>query len=137
MLSSVVHEVNQQGFQRFWAIDSFHFLLRSIDLRGSNWEKTGGFACMVKFRWGAFAMLWMMAPAFAQPQKPTDPTQEQILEACSMKQAERLPSPFIDVRPDHWAFKSVLTMHYCGAYRGGIPPQQFQKFLEEKKNKQS
>ncbi|MGA7952961.1 MAG: hypothetical protein WCA07_05500 [Gloeobacterales cyanobacterium] len=36
---------------------------------------------MVNSRGGALAMLWMMAPAFAQPQKPTDPTQEQILEA--------------------------------------------------------
>jgi hypothetical protein len=36
MLSSVVNEVNQQGFQGFWAIDSFHFLLRECQAYASR-----------------------------------------------------------------------------------------------------
>lgn len=45
------------------------------------------------------------------------PTREQILNACVQNRAETLPNPFTDVPSNHWAYKAVLTMYYCGAYR--------------------
>jgi hypothetical protein len=53
----------------------------------------------------------------ANPAKPN-----QVLNACIQNQAETLPVPFSDVSPDHWAFKAVMTMHYCGAFRQATPP---------------
>ncbi|KAB8320287.1 S-layer protein [Tolypothrix campylonemoides VB511288] len=53
----------------------------------------------------------------ATPGKPN-----QVLNACIQNQAETLPVPFSDVSPDHWAFKAVMTMHYCGAFRQATPP---------------
>ena len=50
------------------------------------------------------------------------PTREQILNACVQNQVETLPNPFSDVPSNHWAYKAVLTMYYCGAYREGTPP---------------
>src|SRR4028119_1229668 len=50
------------------------------------------------------------------------PMREQILTACVQNQAETLPNPFSDVPSNHWAYKAVLTMYYCGAYREGTPP---------------
>ncbi len=44
------------------------------------------------------------------------PTREQILNACVLNRAETLPNPFTDVPSNHWAYKAVLTMYYCGAY---------------------
>ncbi|WP_219898448.1 hypothetical protein [Phormidesmis priestleyi] len=46
---------------------------------------------------------------------PAQLTTRQILEACVQNRAETLPNPFSDVPANHWAFKAVLTMHYCGA----------------------
>jgi hypothetical protein len=65
----------------------------------------------------------------AQPTQPQDtiaqaqaePTARQILETCLQNRAETLPNPFTDVPANHWAFKAVLTMHYCGAYRQATP----------------
>jgi hypothetical protein len=37
-------------------------------------------------------------------------------------QVETLPTPFTDVPSDRWAYKAVLTMYYCGAYREATPP---------------
>ncbi|GAB1545581.1 hypothetical protein NUACC21_82570 [Scytonema sp. NUACC21] len=51
----------------------------------------------------------------------------QVLEACTRNQAETLPIPFSDVSPDHWAFKAVMTMHYCGAFRQATPPALLQQ----------
>jgi hypothetical protein len=51
------------------------------------------------------------------------PTTQQRLDACVKNQAETLPNPFTDVPRRHWAFKVVLTMHYCGAYRQATPPR--------------
>lgn len=50
------------------------------------------------------------------------PTREQILNACVQNQAETLPNPFSDVPSNHWAYKAVLTMYYCGAYREAMNP---------------
>ena len=58
------------------------------------------------------------------------PTREQILNACVQNQAETLPNPFSDVPSNHWAYKAVLTMYYCGAYREGTPPALIKELLE-------
>ena len=58
------------------------------------------------------------------------PTREQILNACVQNQAETLPNPFTDVPSNHWAYKAVLTMYYCGAYREGTPPALIKGSLE-------
>src|SRR4028118_1074072 len=58
------------------------------------------------------------------------PMREQILNACVQNQAETLPNPFTDVPSDHWAYKAVLTMYYCGAYREGTPPALIKESLE-------
>ncbi len=58
------------------------------------------------------------------------PTREQILNACVQNQAETLPNPFSDVPPNHWAYKAVLTMYYCGAYREATPPALIKELLE-------
>jgi len=51
----------------------------------------------------------------------------QVLNACVQNQAQTLPNPFSDVPSDHWAFKAVMTMHYCGAFRQATPPALFEK----------
>ena len=61
----------------------------------------------------------------------TPPTAQQVLAACVENRAETLPIPFTDVSPDHWAFKSVMTMHYCGAFRQATPPALIQRLTEE------
>ena len=58
------------------------------------------------------------------------PTPEQILNACVQNRAETLPNPFSDVPRNHWAYKAVLTMYYCGAYREGTPPALIKESLE-------
>ncbi|MEG4348466.1 S-layer protein [Microcoleus sp. LAD1_D3] len=57
-------------------------------------------------------------------------TPEQILNACVQNQAETLPNPFTDVPSNHWAYKAVLTMYYCGAYREGMNPALIKESLE-------
>ncbi|KAF3886881.1 MULTISPECIES: S-layer protein [Nostocales] len=59
----------------------------------------------------------------AQDSPVTPPTHgSQVPDACVRNQAETLPIPFSDVSPDHWAFKAVMTMYYCGAFRQATPP---------------
>jgi hypothetical protein len=58
------------------------------------------------------------------------PTREQILNACVQNRAETLPNPFSDVPSNHWAYKAVLTMYYCGAYREATPPALIKELLE-------
>jgi len=58
------------------------------------------------------------------------PAREQILNACVQNQAETLPNPFTDVPSNHWAYKAVLTMYYCGAYQEGTPPALIKELLE-------
>ena len=81
----------------------------------------------------------LLAPANAQNTAQVKPnnsllqvqqTREQILNACIQNQAETLPSPFSDVPSNHWAYKAVLTMYYCGAYREGTPPDLIKESLE-------
>ncbi|MEG4849538.1 S-layer protein [Microcoleus sp. B5-D4] len=79
------------------------------------------------------------APANAQNTEPLKPntslvqvqqTREQILNACVQNQAETLPNPFSDVPSNHWAYKAVLTMYYCGPYREGMNPALIKESLE-------
>ncbi|MBH8571581.1 S-layer protein [Nostocaceae cyanobacterium CENA369] len=65
--------------------------------------------------------------------KPTN--SNQVLNACIQNRAETLPNPYSDVSPDHWAFKAVMTMHYCGAFRQATPPALFEK-LQPTENQQ-
>ncbi|MEG3941837.1 S-layer protein [Microcoleus sp. S36b_A3] len=58
------------------------------------------------------------------------PTREQILNACVLNQAETLPNPFTDVPSNHWAYKAVLTMYYCGAYQQATAPALIQELLQ-------
>lgn len=86
------------------------------------------------------ASVSLIAPAQAEmvqeqeaPGTEATPTSEQVLQACAQDQAQTLPSPYTDVPQDHWAYKAVLSMYYCGAYRGQIPPEQFQRRLQEQR----
>ncbi|MEG4029008.1 MULTISPECIES: S-layer protein [unclassified Microcoleus] len=81
----------------------------------------------------------LLAPANAQNTAPVKPNnslvqmqviREEILNACVQNQAETLPNPFTDVPSNHWAYKAVLTMYYCGAYREGTPPALIKESLE-------
>ncbi len=81
----------------------------------------------------------LLAPANAQNTahvKPNNslvqvqPTREQVLNACVQNQTETLPNPFSDVPSNHWAYKAVLTMYYCGPYREGTPPALIKELLE-------
>lgn len=65
-------------------------------------------------------------------QARAEPTARQVLAACVQNRAETLPNPFSDVPGNHWAFKAVLTMYYCGAYRQATPSS-----LIERTNQQS
>ena len=98
---------------------------------------------MLKIRIVAAAILLVSAscsaPAKAQsPAQPkqnnflvqVQPTREQILNACVQNRAETLPNPFTDVPSNHWAYKAVLTMYYCGAYREATAPALIQELLE-------
>ena len=81
----------------------------------------------------------LLAPANAQNTAQVQPnnslvqvqtTREQVLNACIQNRAETLPNPFTDVPSNHWAYKAVLTMYYCGAYREGTPPALIKESLE-------
>lgn len=77
-----------------------------------------------------FAPLKAQEPATSEPSTSTTQvsvTAEQIANACIQNRAETLPVPFTDVSPDHWAFKTVMTMHYCGAFRQAASPTLFQQ----------
>ncbi|MER3434474.1 MAG: hypothetical protein C4288_13875 [Leptolyngbya sp. ERB_1_1] len=73
------------------------------------------------------------AVGFAAPsnsvkaQSPPQPTTEEIYQACTQNRAETLPNPFVDVSPKDWAYKAVLTMHYCGAFRQAAPRSLFDR----------
>lgn len=55
---------------------------------------------------------------------------DRVLQACAKDQADTLPNPFSDVSPRDWAFKAVMSMYYCGAYRGSSAPEQVKPFLQ-------
>ena len=81
----------------------------------------------------------LLAPANAQNTAQVKPnnslvqvqtTREQVLNACIQNRAETLPNPFSDVPSNHWAYKAVLTMYYCGPYREATPPALIKELLE-------
>ena len=72
--------------------------------------------------------------AQAQQPTPVSPTitqtpvtQDQLADACIQNRAETLPIPFSDVSPKDWAFKAVMTMYYCGAFRQAAPRSLFRQ----------
>ena len=80
-----------------------------------------------------------VAPVNAQNPQPVEPvtpstqtqvSSDRVLQACSQDRADTLPIPYSDVSPTDWAFKAVMSMYYCGAYRGSIPPEQVKPFLQ-------
>ncbi|KAM3099202.1 hypothetical protein ACKFKF_15470 [Phormidesmis sp. 146-12] len=83
----------------------------------------------------ALMTIALIAPVRAENQPKTtaqsQPDQRQILEACVQNRAETLPNPFSDVPANHWAFKAVLTMHYCGAFRQATPPSLVDRLVNE------
>ncbi|MGE5657598.1 MAG: S-layer protein [Actinomycetota bacterium] len=70
------------------------------------------------------------AETIPQIQPKNSLTQDQILTACIHNQAETLPNPYTDVSPTHWAYKAVLSLYYCGAYREATPPALIRQLLE-------
>jgi hypothetical protein len=64
------------------------------------------------------------------PSTETQVTGDRVLQACSQDRADTLPIPFSDISPKDWAFKAVMSMYYCGAYRGSIPPERVKPFLQ-------
>lgn len=70
-----------------------------------------------------------------QPNSPktaqTQLNSRQVLETCVQNRAETLPNPFTDVSENHWAFKAVLTMHYCGAFRQATPPNLVERSVNQ------
>lgn len=77
--------------------------------------------------------LGLAAPAKANQSQTAQAqlTTRQILDACVQNRAETLPNPFSDVPQNHWAFKAVLTMHYCGAYRQATPPRLIEQLVNQ------
>ncbi len=70
----------------------------------------------------------LAAPAHSvNAQNSPQPTTEEIYQACTQNRAETLPNPFVDVSPRDWAYKAVLTMHYCGAFRQAAPRSLFDR----------
>jgi hypothetical protein len=59
------------------------------------------------------------------------PTAEELYQACTQNRAETLPNPFVDVSPQDWAVKAVLTMHYCGAFRQAAPRSLFEQSSQQ------
>lgn len=83
------------------------------------------------------APAWSQTPAPQLPEPASDLTELEILEACAEDRAGSLPNPFADVQPTDWAYEAVLTLYYCGAYRGAIPPEQYQEYLDSREEQQS
>ncbi|QIR37818.1 S-layer protein [Tolypothrix sp. PCC 7910] len=74
------------------------------------------------------ATMSLVNPVQAQEPSNNEATKSNpVADACIQNRAENLPNPFSDVPSDHWAFKAVMTMHYCGAFRQATPPALFQQ----------
>ena len=68
----------------------------------------------------------LVMPVQAQPTSA-----DRVLQACSQDRADTLPNPFKDVSPNHWAFKAVMSVYYCGAYTGALPLERVKPFLQQ------
>ncbi|MBW4560996.1 MAG: S-layer protein [Mojavia pulchra JT2-VF2] len=79
------------------------------------------------------ASISLITPVKAQESTTQESTNNEpaksnlVPNACVQNKAETLPNPFSDVPSDHWAFKAVMTMHYCGAFRQATPPALFEQ----------
>ncbi|MGC9526490.1 MAG: hypothetical protein ACP5D7_13215 [Limnospira sp.] len=51
--------------------------------------------------------------AIAPATVATEPTPEQIREACAEDRADRLPIPFEDLSPDEPSFREIMRLYYC------------------------
>ncbi len=80
------------------------------------------------------ALLTIVGLATPAKADQAPPTTRQILDACVQNRAETLPNPFSDVSANHWAFKAVLTMHYCGAFRQATPPRLIERLVNQSPN---
>lgn len=87
--------------------------------------------------------LWLATSVRAENKQPESwnmrtaqalPTAPQVLSACIQNRAETLPIPFTDVSRDHWAFKAVMTLYYCGAWRQATPAALIQKLRTEQES---
>ncbi len=76
------------------------------------------------------AITALISPVKAQSAPSETTSDNRVLNACVQNQAETLPEPFSDVSPEHWAFKAVITMNYCGAYRQATPPALFDRLRQ-------
>jgi hypothetical protein len=92
-------------------------------------------------------LLWMGISLPGRSQSPENPqtvaqnnrekpeiTRAEILNACIQERAETLPQLYSDVPANHWAFKAVQTMAYCGAYRSATPPALIEQLLNSESN---
>lgn len=81
------------------------------------------------------AAVGLATPVKAQDTQPVETRSqvsgEQVLQACSQDRADTLPIPFSDLSPNHWAFKAVMSLYYCGAYHGAIPLERVKPFLQQ------
>ncbi|MCU0550796.1 MAG: hypothetical protein MUC48_15725 [Leptolyngbya sp. Prado105] len=83
---------------------------------------------MLKTLFSTSLLLSVAFPTLAQTtQSPPQPTTEEIYQACTQNRAETLPNPYVDLSPKDWAYKAVLTMHYCGAFRQAAPRSLFER----------
>ncbi|MHC5771788.1 MAG: S-layer protein [Nostoc sp.] len=71
-----------------------------------------------------------------EPVTEAPATSNQVVNACVQNLAQTLPNPFTDVPSDHWAFKAVMTMHYCGAFRQATPPTILKKLQPAQRQQQ-
>ncbi|MBF2008114.1 MAG: S-layer protein [Chlorogloeopsis fritschii C42_A2020_084] len=79
----------------------------------------------------------LAVPVDAQePSNKVPAKSNSVLNACIQNQAETLPNPFSDVPSNHWAFKAVMTMYYCGAFRQATPPALFEQVQPTEKQQQ-
>ncbi|MFQ4142148.1 S-layer protein [Chlorogloeopsis sp. ULAP02] len=84
----------------------------------------------------------LIASSFVIPVKAQEPGNQvpakpnPVSKACVQNQAETLPNPFSDVPSNHWAFKAVMTMYYCGAFRQATPAALFEQVQPTEKQQQ-
>ncbi len=84
----------------------------------------------------ALATSSFVVSAKAQEQNIQPPASyDRVLNACVQNQAETLPNPFSDVPSNHWAWKAVMTMYYCGAFRQATPPSLLKQEPQSMKGK--
>ncbi len=105
-----------------------------------NWGKT--MKIQLLFTTILITTLSFIAPVRAQekevvqvfPDDYYEPTKEEIVNACVQNKAETLPNPYTDVEPTHWAYKAVLSMYYCGAFRQATPQILRDQFIQSDAN---